>query len=392
MILEGLTEQGAVVPVQVTDQGRLVAEGVTAPNASTTERGIVELATPAEIEAGTDDERVITPAGLKGRLNATTVWKRSGSTLSPAVAGDVVSISAGTAALPSLTPAGDTNTGIYSPGPDQVACATGGIGRLFVGASGLVGVGNSSPEYQLDVTCGVNGVRFAFDAYSRLEFNIANNGTETVVKSSITAPRTPINLALDAGQASGSIGGALIFRSGGSVERMRIAGTGQVLIGTATANTSGAKLQTSDGLTFPAAQVASSNPNTLDDYEEGTWTPTIVGATVAGEGTYSIQDGRYVKIGRMVYIQARMEWSAHTGTGAMRIGGLPFAVSSNASTPAIPVVPSGMTSTANTLPQAYAQLGSSYLVLVATAIAGGTETFVLMDTSAGIRTSGWYET
>ena len=63
---------------------------------------------------------------------------------------------------------------------------------------------------------------------------------------------------------------------------------------------------------------------TLDWYEEGSFTPTIVGSTTAGSGTYSAQVGRYTRIGRIVFIQIALIWTAHTGTGSMRIGGLPF--------------------------------------------------------------------
>lgn len=62
-------------------------------------------------------------------------------------------------------------------------------------------------------------------------------------------------------------------------------------VGAATPAASGA------GITFPATQSASSNANTLDDYEEGTWTPTMTGATVVGTPTYA---GYYTKIGRFV--------------------------------------------------------------------------------------------
>jgi len=51
----------------------------------------------------------------------------------------------GTAGAPTITFTGDTNTGIYSTGADQVAISTAGSGRLFVDASGRVGIGNSSP-------------------------------------------------------------------------------------------------------------------------------------------------------------------------------------------------------------------------------------------------------
>jgi hypothetical protein len=56
-------------------------------------------------------------------------------------------LSLGTAGTPSLKFTGDTNTGIYSPGADQVAVATNGAGRLFVDASGNVGVGLTPASY-----------------------------------------------------------------------------------------------------------------------------------------------------------------------------------------------------------------------------------------------------
>jgi len=58
---------------------------------------------------------------------------------------------AGSAASPSITFTGDLNTGIYSPGADQVAISTGGSGRLFVDASGRVGIGASGPGFPLEV-------------------------------------------------------------------------------------------------------------------------------------------------------------------------------------------------------------------------------------------------
>ena len=58
--------------------------------------------------------------------------------------GTIYSARAGTAALPGISFANDTNTGIYSPGADQVAISTGGTGALFVDSSGRVGLGTSS--------------------------------------------------------------------------------------------------------------------------------------------------------------------------------------------------------------------------------------------------------
>jgi hypothetical protein len=91
-------------------------------------------------------------------------------------------------------------------------------------------------------------------------------------------------------------------------------------VGNATPSTSGS------GITFPATASASSDVNTLDDYEEGTWTPTYVstGATF----TYSATTGgTYTKIGNRVFISGFLITnSASGGTAAntVSIGGLPF--------------------------------------------------------------------
>ena len=66
--------------------------------------------------------------------------------------------------------------------------------------------------------------------------------------------------------------------------------------------------------------------NALDDYEEGTWTPTYIGTTTNPTVTYNIQDGRYTKIGNVVTVHGRIRTSAVTavGGGNLRIRGLPF--------------------------------------------------------------------
>jgi len=89
-------------------------------------------------------------------------------------------------------------------------------------------------------------------------------------------------------------------------------------VGNTNPSTSGA------GITFPATQSASTDANTLDDYEEGTWTPTIIGSTTAGTATYLSTTGKYTKVGRVVTVVCYMQWQSHTGTGNMSVAGLPF--------------------------------------------------------------------
>lgn len=78
---------------------------------------------------------------------------------------------------------------------------------------------------------------------------------------------------------------------------------------------------------FPATQNASSNVNTLDDYEEGTWTPTFGLISVDPTGTtYATQYGSYTKIGNRVFIEFAVTLTATGtgGTGNICIKGLPF--------------------------------------------------------------------
>ena len=76
------------------------------------------------------------------------------------------------------------------------------------------------------------------------------------------------------------------------------------------------------GITFPATQSASSDANTLDDYEEGTWTPSV-----GGTATYNSQSASYTKVGRLVTVNFNLQVNT-LGTGSAQfISGLPFAAS-----------------------------------------------------------------
>src|SRR5688572_15972641 len=60
---------------------------------------------------------------------------------------------------------------------------------------------------------------------------------------------------------------------------------------------------------FPASQNASTNVNTLDDYEEGTWTPVIGGSGGTSGQVYTTQVGWYIKIGKLVTAGFRVQLS-----------------------------------------------------------------------------------
>jgi len=79
-------------------------------------------------------------------------------------------------------------------------------------------------------------------------------------------------------------------------------------------------------IAFPAAQNPSANANTLDDYEEGTWTPTLSFAGASTGITYGASTlGRYTKIGNLVTATGMLVLTSKgSASGPAQIGGLPF--------------------------------------------------------------------
>ena len=80
------------------------------------------------------------------------------------------------------------------------------------------------------------------------------------------------------------------------------------------------------GITFPATQSASSDVNTLDDYEEGTWTPTL---QTDGNTSFTVTTalGKYTKIGNLVNFTMYFVWSAQSGSyGSVTVTGYPFTI------------------------------------------------------------------
>ncbi len=123
------------------------------------------------------------------------------------------------------------------------------------------------------------------------------------------------------------------------------------------------------GLTTPAAakvtnleatlgvkvgNVASAVATVLDWYEEGTFTPTMVGNTTAGTATYTVRTGSYQRIGKIVYFTINLAYSGHTGTGAPVINSLPFTPASGVSLSSVNIQTNGFaTGTIDKTLQAY---------------------------------------
>jgi len=138
----------------------------------------------------------------------------------------------------------------------------------------------------------------------KLESNPSGSGIFT-----IASPNSNTNRTLTLPDATGTIittaGGAAISGTTGAF-------TTTVGVGGATPAASGA------GITFPATASASSDANTLDDYEEGTWTPT-------GNGiSFSSATGTYTKVGRIVTVTYDVTFPSTANGGQARLQSLPF--------------------------------------------------------------------
>jgi hypothetical protein len=173
------------------------------------------------------------------------------------------------------------------------------------------------------------------------DLSVIPNGTSTqarinLIGDSAATNASTLNMGLFSGGTIASIQSTIIgtgtylpmtFATGGS-ERARIDTSGNVLVGVTSTNANGGVLQLKSGITFPATQVSATDVNTLDDYEEGTWTPTFSFSTNGDLSvTYTTQVGSYTKIGNTVRLAFNIVTSAFTHTtasGNAQIGTLPF--------------------------------------------------------------------
>jgi hypothetical protein len=220
-----------------------------------------------------------------------TLPQASGTILT---SGGSIEFAAGSASSPSITFTGDTNTGIFSPAADTIAFAEGGTEAMRINSSGNVGIGTTSPAYQLDIN----------NASSYSTIGLRQGGTlYGYVEGGSSAVKVGTNGAIP-----------MLFEVNGT-ERARLNTTGAFVLsgGTTTAN--------GVGITFPATQSASTNANTLDDYEEGTYTPGYANFSTTGTVTIT---GRYIKIGRLVFISVVFSSTGTIGYSASALIDVPF--------------------------------------------------------------------
>jgi hypothetical protein len=146
---------------------------------------------------------------------------------------------AASASAPDLSFDGDADTGVYSPGANQFAIATGGNGRVFIDSSGNVGIGTLNPEEILNIAAASEAVNTRDGVILQSTSGLAANTGLPLVFTSHIGNVANYGVASIAGRkenaTSGNAAGYLQFAtgsSGGSIsEKMRIDSSGNVLIG-----------------------------------------------------------------------------------------------------------------------------------------------------------------
>ena len=172
-------------------------------------------------------------------------------------------------------------------------------------ANGFAVPQDQSTGYTNNLNAGTFGVlhRANYDSYITSNAYYYKTGGTAGWKAKYPAYKSGVISMLDGrfvfGCSSAAPGGSGVVAVDGLQDRVRI---------------------DSDGLKFGTDTAAA---NALDDYEEGTWTPTFVNF---GTGTYTHQLGIYTKIGNLVTVQCHLDvGSPGNASGAVQVSGLPFA-------------------------------------------------------------------
>ena len=314
-----------------TSANGVTIDGVNIKDSALATAGSVPLST-IDIDGGTDIGAAIVDAdlfivddgagGTNRKVAASRLKTYAGTTINNATANEIVTIASTTTEL-------DAEANLTFDGTDMLV---GGAGKVQLRDTGLYIASNADGDLDivsdgtavdsinlesaggitLDAGTDSSGIVYEDDGTEMLR--IHNSSSDVYIESKVSDKDIYLR---------GNDGG-----SGVNALKLDMSDAGAATLNNGLSLTAGNLVVASgNGIDFSAtgdtsATGASTSSELLDDYEEGTWTPTV-----GGNATYHSQSGEYTKMGRFIYINCSMQINA-IGTGSTTtVSGFPFSVS-----------------------------------------------------------------
>jgi hypothetical protein len=301
----------------------------------------------------------------------------------------VVAFQDGTLAQPGIYFSADPDNGLRRTGTNTWTAVAGGADIAAFSSTGVAVTGQVSGTSTVAATPAMIAQNNT-NAQTIIAANFVSNRPTGAIADAIgvnfilnnasgTSKTYAIQYGISLGATAGSEEGSFYWnalKAGVSSNLMRLTSSalepissGLIALGNSARPWSTAFVQ---NVSFPATQVASADPNTLDDYEEGTFTPVLTFGGASTGITYVIQGGTYTKVGNTVFYNITIRLSSKgSATGVAAVTGLPF-------------TPGGTTSAIYPAVLSDAGSGSDFTGLTSPVSANGTQG----STSISILSSG----
>jgi len=213
-------------------------------------------------------------------------------------------------------------------------------GRLLQGSSAVIletkqniplifGTGTSSDERMRITSSGNVGINQSSPSRA-LEVRDASSNVNSIIRIATQATSSTTNGYAQLEFKHGTENGAFIWQNAGATAGYAGANGMSFYLGHAAdfafycnGNNEKVRIRNGGGITFNGDTAAA---NALDDYEEGTWIPTVSDSGGTATWSFNYAHTNYTKVGRLVTLSATLSSISYTGTpsGYLRIGSLPF--------------------------------------------------------------------